>query len=265
MENIFTFLLENYGAFGVILICVGGLGWLMIKELKKSNETLIANQQKMSTDLSTSVAKSITGLSENLTNDLREQNKQLIQYIVNREHVKDEKHNKNLIDRRNITQEVNSIINDTRNLLEANRAFVLEFHNSFANQTGFPFLKYTMTYEKISRGCLPIQQQYQSTAFASLSEICENILSQPNHIFMLNSHEEIEKLCPIMITDGRPICGMLWKGIFNSKNNLLIGLLGFEYTEKMYNGYDKVEIITAARNIGELITLTNNSGETYEQ
>lgn len=256
MEQVFSFLLQNYGAFGVILIAVGGLGWLMIKELRKSNETLINGQNKLANDLSTSIAQSITGLSENLTNDLRNQNKFLIEYITNRETEKDRNHNENLINRRNVTHEVNNILNNTRNLLEANRACVLEFHNSFANQTGFPFLKYTMTYEKISRGCLPIQQQYQSTAFSSIAEIAENILSQPNHIYMLHSHEEIEKVCPIMLTDGRKITGLLWKGIFNSSNNLLIGLLCFEYTEKFYEGYDPIEVITAARNIGELITLS---------
>lgn len=257
MEQVFNFLLQNYGAFGVILIAVGGLGWLMIKELRKSNEALITSQQKMSTDLSTSVAKSITGLSEKLTDDMRDQNRKLIEYIINRDHQKEEEHNENLLNRRSVTHEVNDILNNTRNLLEANRACVIEFHNSFANQTGFPFLKYTMTYEKISRGCLPIQQQYQSTAFSSIAEIAEGILAQPNHIFMLRTREEIEKLCPIMLTDGRTINGMLWKGIFNSGNNLLIGLLCFEYTDKIYECFDKIEVITAARNIGELITLTN--------
>lgn len=259
MEQLFDFLLQNYGAFGVILIAVGGLGWLMIKELRKSNEALIKSQAKLSNDLSTSVASSITILSTNLTNDLREQNKKLIDYIVKREQDKDRKHNENLINRRNITHEVNDILNNTRNLLEANRAFIFEFHNSFANQTGFPFLKYTMTYEKISRGCLPIQQQYQSTAFSSISEIAENILIQPNHIFIMESRNEIEKICPIMITDGRKVSGLLWKGIFESENNLLIGLLCFEYTDKIYDGFDKIEVITAARNIGELITLSKTA------
>lgn len=258
MGQVISFLLENYGALGIMFIVIGALGWFVIKELRNSNKALIDKQSEMNKDMTTTIAKSMQELSLSLTNDLRDQNKQFINHLLNNENNKEIEHQENLINRRKVTKEINNILSNIKNSLEADRVAVFEFHNSYANQTGFPFLKYTMTYEKIAKGCMPIQQQYQASPFSSISEISEVILEKPNHIYLIHSKDEMEEICPIMLTDNRIIVGSMWKGIFDSTNNLLIGLLYIEYKNKIYEGFDKVEIISAARNIGELITLSKS-------
>lgn len=256
MGQVMEFLLENYGAFGVMLIVLGGVAWFIIKELRNSNKALIDKQTELNKDMTSSIAQSMHDLSMTLTNDLRDQNKQLINHIIEKENNKEKEHNENLLNRRNVTKEINNILITLKSSLEADRIAIVEFHNSYANQTGFPFLKYTMTYEKINKGCMPIQHNYQASPFAAISDIAEDVLDQPNHIRRFNSKDEMLDVCPIMLTDDRIVCGSLWKGIFDSSNNLLIGLLYVEYKEKIYEGYDKIEIISAARNIGELLTLS---------
>lgn len=259
MEQVTSFLLENYGAFGVILLAIGGMAWIIIKELRHSNESLITAQQNMNEKFANSFSSSITSLSDKLTEDMREQNKALIKYVMQQQNIEmDKEHQKNLISRRNITYEINTIINNLRIELEADRVIVLEFHNSFVNTTGFPFLKYTVTYEKISKGSKTIQQNYQSSQFSSVATIAENVLNDRQHIFTLNNIEEIERICPIMMNDSTINRGVVFKGLFDNQNNILIGLIGIEFKGAMPDDYDRTPIIAAARTIGELLTLSKD-------
>jgi hypothetical protein len=257
MEQVLTFILQNYGSLGLVLIVVGGLSWLVIKELRKSNEALINKQQSMNDDLTNAIAKSITGLSEKLTDDLRSQNKQLIDHLINQEEEKTFKHNRQMLDRLSITREVNEIISDLRIELGSSRVCVIEFHNSLYNPTGFPFLKFTVTYEKMSKGRKTISQNYQGAQFSSIAEIADYVLESDNHIYEIHSHEEIDDIVPIMLYDGRTdIDGVLFKGLFNTENNSLIGLLVIEFDKEIPEDYSKTSIISSARTVSELITLS---------
>lgn len=262
MQQVFTYLLQNFGPFGLILIVIGFVGWFLIKELRKSNASLIEKQHQYNVQMTEGISNSITKLSEKLTDDLRDQNKQLIEYLLSQDVNKIATHNKNLLDRRNITSEVNALISNLCIELGALRVCVIEFHNSLFNQTGFPFLKYTVTYEKITKGCKTIQQNYQGSQFSSISTISEYVLRSHDHIYELHSHDEIDEIVPIMLYDGRTnVNAVLFKGLFDSEDNDLIGLLCVEFADKIPENYDKTSIISTARTIGELISLTNEMKE----
>lgn len=262
MEQIISYLINTFGPFAVVIFVIGGASWLFIKELRKSNESLINKQHEYNKELTSGISDSITKLSEKLTDDLRGQNKQLIDYLLSQDVNKIALHNKNLLDRRNITSEVNTLISNLCIELGGLRVCVIEFHNSLFNQTGFPFLKYTVTYEKITKGCKTIQQNYQGSQFSSISTISEYVLQSHDHIYELHSHDEIDEIVPIMLYDGRTnVNAVLFKGLFDNEDNDLIGLLCIEFADKIPENYNKTSIISTARTIGELISLTNEMKE----
>ena len=66
MQQVFTYLLQNFGPFGLILIVIGFVGWFLIKELRKSNASLIEKQHQYNKQMTEGISNSITKLSEKL-------------------------------------------------------------------------------------------------------------------------------------------------------------------------------------------------------
>ena len=87
MQQVFTYLLQNFGPFGLILIVIGFVGWFLIKELRKSNASLIEKQHQYNVQMTEGISNSITKLSEKLTDDLRDQNKQLVMMLIKLQHI----------------------------------------------------------------------------------------------------------------------------------------------------------------------------------
>lgn len=258
MQQVFTYLIETFGAFGAILIIIGSVGWILIKELKKSNESLIEKQHMYNIQMTDGLKTSITQLSEKLTDDMRQQNKQLVEYLLNNDIHKQDVHNQNLKDRHKITKEIDQMIDDLRISVDGLRVCVLEFHNSSSNQTGLPFLKFSLTSEKISKGCKIISPKYQNVQFSAILTVAERVLESENHIYVLNNKDEIDEIAPIMVYDGRSgLNGALFKGLFHPSNNELIGLLCIEFPDSIPNDIDETNIISIARTVSGLVTLKN--------
>ncbi len=71
-------------------------------------------------------------------------------------------HNEQMEQRRSIRPYVMDILRMTINETGCERAFVIELHNGSNNTAGLPFIHASMTYEAVSRGIEPIDEDYQN-------------------------------------------------------------------------------------------------------
>lgn len=71
-------------------------------------------------------------------------------------------HNEQMEQRRSIRPYVMDILKATINETGCERAFVIELHNGSNNTAGLPFIHASMTYEAVSRGIEPIDEDYQN-------------------------------------------------------------------------------------------------------
>ena len=259
MESITSFLVENYGVLGVFLIVVGALAFFIIKELKNSNMKLIETQHELNKELNESLSGSLSSMASQLTLSLQTQNEKLIDHIIGSTKQAQEDHKENVLERIAITEDIKEKIKEITILTQASRGLVLEFHNSFENLSGFPFAKYTCTYEYVTKGVIPIMQNISGLQFSSISGVVERIFDKTNtdHIVIAHNIQELEEISPIMenfIKESSE--AVLWKGLFNPNDHMLIGLLCLEYRNGIPDRIDKTDIKITAASISELISLS---------
>ena len=176
METLFKIFLE-YGWWGIlgIILCIGLFfgGQYMIKKINKN----------MSSGLET--------IGKELTKEISEQNKELVTKIIANQdklldHILDQKtmerknHNVMLHEKMQLSDEINMSLKDIMNIHNAQRAFILSFHNSGENLSGTPFPKYSCEYEWFDKGLLPLQFKCKNLSFSSLAHIVNNILKSSN-------------------------------------------------------------------------------------
>lgn len=259
MESVTNFMVDNYGVLGVFVIIIGFLAFFIIKELRASNSMLVEKQHELNKELNDSITKSLTGMTANLTAALQSQNDKLIDHIIHINRHDAETHKENVLERIAITEDIKEKLKELTILSQATRGLVLEFHNSFENLSGFPFAKYTCTYEYVTKGVIPIMQNISGLQFSSISGVVERIFDKSNtdHIVIAHNAQELEEISPIMesfIKNGSE--SILWKGIFNTKDHMLIGLLALEFRHGIPDRLNKTEIKMSAAAIAELITLS---------
>lgn len=259
MESITSFMVENYGVLGVFVIIVGFLAFFIIKELKASNSLLVEKQHELNKELNDSISKSLAGMTKSLTDSLQQQNDKLIDHIIGNANKAQEEHKENVLERIAITEDIKEKLKEITILSHASRGLVLEFHNSFENLSGFPFAKYTCTYEYVTKGVMPIMQNISGLQFSSISGVVERIFDKSNsdHIVIAHNIQELEEISPIMenfIKESSE--AVLWKGLFNPVDHMLIGLLCLEYRNGVPDRIDKTDIKITAASISELISLS---------
>ena len=133
MENIFK-VFELYGWWGLLGLLLFVILFFGIKYIFK----------KMSNNITTNISSGLEKVGENLTTQLSEQNKQLtstiigqqeklINYLINNESEREKNHSSMLNERMSLAQDINQALKDIMNIHHAQRAFILEFHNSYQN------------------------------------------------------------------------------------------------------------------------------------
>jgi hypothetical protein len=71
--------------------------------------------------------------------------------------------------RESIKPKISAILKETLHNLNADRAFVLELHNGSNNTSGLPFIHCSMTYEEVSKGIEPVDEDYQNLSLSRFS------------------------------------------------------------------------------------------------
>jgi hypothetical protein len=111
--------------------------------------------------------------------------------------------------------------------VDAERAFVMEFHNGRISLNGIPFLYLDMSYEKCTDGHTYVSDDYQNlntSLYAFPSYMVEKC-------YFAGTMEELEEIDPKiahrMLDNGVGYCA----AILLKKNGNLIGILGVSYKE----------------------------------
>jgi hypothetical protein len=225
MDSIFE-IFNEYGWWGIlgILICCG----LFV------GAKYIAN--RLTSDMSTGLEK----VGETLTNQLAEQNKQLtevmigqqeklIDYLVNKEKDKENNHSNMLNERMILADDINMKLKDIMNIHNSQRAFILEFHNSYQNLSGVPFAKYSCNYEWFDKGLVPLGYRMIGLPFSSIAKIVMEVIKSPNQQIVYEDSKSLTDDNPTLETymDDN-ITTTIFTGLHDN-NNILIGLLVLEY------------------------------------
>lgn len=260
-----NFLLENLGLVGVIIISLVCVILFLWREIKNGNKKQLDAQEKLTSELTNSIANNFSQLTQQLTSTLSSQNEKLldiIQTFIN--NPKPEPTHLGLSDRFKMSNEINKKLKELAITCECDRAIILEFHNSNNNLSGFPFAKYTVTYEVLNKGVLSIIHKCVNMPYSTIASIVESICCKKNedHIVIAHNNEEISyhssTLASLVNSHADSI---LWAALFNSTTNEIIGLIALEYKHEIYEDIDYDVIKQSAAVIGELLTLDHYTNE----
>lgn len=179
------------------------------------------------------LTQQISEQNNTLTKCIVDQQKDLINYLINKENEDQENHNNMITDRMNLAEEVNQKLKDIMNIHGAQRAFILEFHNTSYNLSGLPFAKYSCNYEWFDRGMIPLGDKCIGLPFSSISTVVKDVLKSDTQQKIYKDLNEIELSNPMLHSLLKDIDakGMIYNGLFD-KNNQLVGLLVLEYVDE---------------------------------
>ena len=110
--------------------------------------------------------------------------------IIESNEAKINEHDKALEYRRSINPEINHILNDVLQNLEADRIFLLELHNGTNNTAGLPFIYAEMTYSMVNEGITHIDEDYTNL---NLSRFKFPLFLSENDVWYGNM-EELKKI-----------------------------------------------------------------------
>lgn len=207
-------------------------------------------------------SKQIKDGFESMANVLAVQNEKLIDKIVTtnektQEHMMDIvmhalqkhdhktelEHQDSLDARRELGKYVDETLFDMLNILNAQRTFVIEFHNSKENLDGLAFLWYDIQYEKQQKGIDPLSNKARNLQATNLRPIIERVKKAPGHIITLHEKdiEDIYQESTVLYAHFTEIEAehLVYCGIYNEDTHELIGLLGIEY-QKGYPYHDDI-------------------------
>jgi hypothetical protein len=82
-----------------------------------------------------------------------------------------------LNERMTLAEDINQALKDIMNIHNAQRAFILEFHNSYQNLSGIPFAKYSCNYEWFDKGLTPLGHKAVGLPFGSIAKVVYDVVN----------------------------------------------------------------------------------------
>lgn len=259
--DIFSTCLEiakNYGVSGIIgAICIIIVYWLFTR----SNEKIKTDYIKKFEEANESNIKSIEGLVSKLSEFVLNNNSQMLKLIESSiEHNKEiasTDHEIALKDRMNISNEINDIIECARIQAGGDRAIVIELHNSNVNLNGDPFAKYSVNFESIERGIMPISNKYKGLPYSNISAICGELVKR--QVIRIKNIDELGKKYIIsqayLLSEG--IHSVVTTGIYNSANKLT-GLFAICFNGNITSYCSDNIVLDASTKISTLLNVKNH-------
>ena len=218
---------EDYGWIGILGILCSMVFYIVIKKYSK----------KISKDMETGLER----VGEKLTDQMSKQNDKLlsaivaqqdklVDHIIAKERNDISNHNSMVNERMNLSDSINMELKDIMHIHGAQRAFILEFHNSFSNLSGTPFAKYSCNFEWFERGLTPLSYKCMGLPFSSLAKIVQDIINSPSQQVIYSDMEKLTEENPALMSllEDSKTKGVVYTGMYD-KNNFLIGLLVLEY------------------------------------
>lgn len=256
MEVLFG-IIEKYGLWGVctLIVYMGFVllfKWLSNKlsenvasGLEKVGEKLTDQMSHQNKDLTNALAEQ----QSQLTNTIVDQQNKLLDHLINKDSYDTSNHNKMLNKRIELAEEINNALRDIMNIHNSQRAFIIEFHNSYENLSGVPFAKYSCTYEWFEKGLMPLANKIMGLPFAQLAKIINDIINSDNQQKVYTDLETMERENPSLfafLKDDRTKA-IVYDAMYD-RHNQLIGCLVLEYQIPLEEGHlnlDQLKVQTA--------------------
>jgi len=231
MDVVIEFL-DKYGWGGILMMALAGAIFFGGKWLSN----------KLSDDMSTGLEK----VGEKLTDQMSKQNDQLLNVIVgqqdklldsilNKRVVDAQKHNEMLFDKIKIADEINQALKEIMLFHNAQRAFIIEFHNTSSNLSGVPFAKYSCTYEWHDKGVYSLIGKCDSLPFSQMAKVTTDVLNSKNQIMIYTDMEKFAdeniSMWSALANDTTKTTAVVYAAMYD-KNNVLIGMMCLEYQKE---------------------------------
>lgn len=224
---------DKYGWGGIIglALCAAiffGGKWLS----KKLGDDMSTGLEKVGEKLTDQMSKQ----NESLVNVLVNQQDKLLDTILNKEQDNRIKHNEMLIDKIKISDEINMSLKEIMLYHNAQRAFIVEFHNSSSNLSGTPFAKYSCTYEWHDKGVYSLIGRCESLPFSQMAKVTGDVLNSKRQIVVYTDMEKFAEDNISMwtaLTNNTPskTKSIVYAAMYD-QNNILIGMLCLEYQKE---------------------------------
>lgn len=235
MFEFFNKMIEEFGGLGLIIIVIGSLLYFLISRSDKKAE------------------KSMADLSENLTNTLTEQNKNLLstlsssniqlqtnmlnlieKSICNHDEHNTEIHNASMKHRLDISDKMQIMLYEMMNFYHAKRCGVMEFHNNTNNLNGLSFLWYDLSYENLQRNVRPISGVCKNQQLSIMSPVMNDIISNDGIVvYRISDIDKLEQRSPVLhdhLVNKIKVNAIIYSGLYDLHNSL-IGILFLEYDD----------------------------------
>lgn len=227
----FLDIFENYGWPGLLGILIFSLLFILLKRLNnKLSDEMTTGLERVGEKLT----HQLSNQNEELVHCIVDQQKELIGYLVNKENHDLENHNKMLNDRMILAEDINMKCKDIMNIHNAQRSFILEFHNSYQNLTGIPFAKYSCNYEWFDRGLLPLGNKCIGLPFSSIARVVQDVIKSENQQVIYDDMDKLYENNPSLVSyfkdDGTKV--IIYTGLHDIHNQM-IGLLVLEYQKEV--------------------------------
>lgn len=229
--TVFLETFEEYGWLGIVGLIVCMIVFLL---LQRFGNKITGNVKDGLSEVGKELAGQMKVQNEELVHTIMNQQQMLIEHIVNKDRQAEENHNIMINERMINAEDINMKLKDIMNIHHSQRAFILEFHNSYQNLSGVPFAKYSCNYEWFDKGLSPLANKCMGLPFSSIAKIVQDVLLSTNQQMVYTDMEKLEEENPsitAMFSDNR-VHGVIYTGLYDNRNSL-IGLLVLEYHDKI--------------------------------
>lgn len=261
---------EKFGWPGLLVACAGFGLYHLIKYLL--NKTTSSTNKTLSdgfTDLSKSMKEQNEKLLEAIIKQSEESTKtvgKVLDRVLTEKSGKDKQvHDDRMNYRKDISKIIRSKMKDLLNRYNADRIFILEFHNCKENVVGMPFYWVDMTYEEIAKGVKSIQPAWRDQEASQLDPIIDDMEKFGGFkIYTTEDIEALQDLSSILYRKLRIERGVQEAIIsaLYSQDNILIGLLILEYEDGVFipiEVLDDEDIIAESNSIATLLDCSTSN------
>lgn len=247
-ETLFE-VISKYGWWSLLIAAGMGLIYICVKlvankitdgvkggmdDITNRLTTTVTNQLQ---EISSSSSSQMEMLSNNITKQNNElvkaisnQNEKLLSYIMNYRKADQDIHDKYVEERMNIAETINNKLKEIMHTAHSQRAFIIEFHNSYKNLAGSPFAKYTCTYEWFDKGLEQISTKIVALPYSTMAKIVGDVKRTRKHQIIYTDMIKMEEENPqlfSLVKDPRTLA--VYYRMLYDEHNKMMGMLVLEW------------------------------------
>lgn len=251
----------GWPGFIIFLLICGAiylLGFFIKKNNDKTSKSINEGFSKMTDSMSCQNEKLMNAILDQNAKNNEILSKLIYSTLEQRDKDRENKHNASIQQRIDVSKIIQTKVHDLLNKYSADRAFILEFHNSKQNMSGLSFLWYDMVYEEVAKGKPVINVEYKDQDISALLPIIEDINENGGYkIFYRGDLDNMYEKSSVMyyrLRVERQLDEAIMVGLYSEKNRLL-GILILEYENDLIpvETIDLEDIISQSAAIATLL------------